>query len=120
MNAIFLTFLVAVAGGVGAALRFAIDMSIPTNIRERFPWGTWVINVSGSFALGLVAGPLAAVVWGPVVTVGLLGGYTTFSTASLEAVSLFEDGRWLTGLLYVLGTLVICTLAALAGLTLTA
>ena len=119
MSSLVLAFLVAVAGGVGAALRFLIDMSIPAKARASFPWGTWLINITGSFVLGLVAGPLTGAVWGPIFTVGLLGGYTTFSAASLEAVSLAEDGRWETALFYGLGTLVISVLAALGGITLT-
>ena len=119
MNGLLLALLVAVAGGVGATLRFVIDMSIPAKARARFPWGTWLINITGSFVLGLIAGPLTGVVWGPIFTVGLLGGYTTFSAASLETVSLAEDERWGTALSYGLGTLVVSVLAALGGVNLT-
>lgn len=112
--------MVALAGGVGATLRFVIDVSIPAQVRERFPLGTFAINVSGSFVLGMVAGPLVALSWGPVVTVGLLGGYTTFSAASLETVSLLEDRRWTAALLYSLGSMALCAAAALAGMTITA
>ena len=115
MSSLVLAFLAAVAGGLGAALRFLIDMSIPAKARASFPWGTWLINITGSFVLGLIAGPLTGAMWGPVVTVGLLGGYTTFSAASLETVSLAEDGRWGTALFYGLGTLLVCTAAALVG-----
>ena len=119
MSGLFLAFLVAVAGGVGATLRFVVDMSIPAKIRARFPWGTWLINITGSFVLGLIAGPLTDVVWGPIFTVGLLGGYTTFSAASVETVSLVEDGRWGAAFFYGLGTLVISVIAALGGVALT-
>ena len=119
MSGPLLAFLVAVAGGVGATLRFVIDTSIPAKSRARFPWGTWLINITGSFVLGLIAGPLTNALWGPIFTVGLLGGYTTFSAASLETVSLAEDGRWGTALFYGLGTLVVSVLAALGGAALT-
>ena len=119
MSSLVLAFLVAVAGGVGAALRFLIDMSVPARARARFPWGTWLINITGSFVLGLIAGPLAGMTWGPIFAVGLLGGYTTFSAASLETVSLAEDGRWGAALFYGLGTLAICVVAALGGVALT-
>ena len=115
MNGLLLALLVARAGGGGATLRFVIDMTIPAKVRARFPWGTWLINITGSFVLGLIAGPLTGAMWGPVFTVGLLGGYTTFSAASLETVSLAEDGRWGTALFYGLGTLLVCTAAALVG-----
>lgn len=120
MNGLLLALLVAVAGGTGASLRFIIDMSIPAKVRARFPWGTWAINISGSFALGLIAGPLVGLVWEPIFTVGLLGGYTTFSAASLETVSMIEDGRWGTALVYGLGTLILATTAALTGIAITA
>ena len=119
MNGLLLALLVAVAGGLGATLRFVIAMSIPAKARARFPWGTWLINITGSFVLGLIAGPLTGAVWGPIFTVGLLGGYTTFSAASLETVSLAEDERWGTALSYGLGTLVVSVLAALGGVNLT-
>ena len=119
MSSLVLAFLAAVAGGLGAALRFLIDMSIPAKARASFPWGTWLINITGSFVLGLVAGPLTGAVWGPIFTVGLLGGYTTFSAASLETVSLAEDGRWGAALFYGRGTLAICVVAALGGVALT-
>lgn len=119
MTPILLALLVALAGGVGATARFLINTSIPARIREQFPWGTFLINVSGSFVLGLIAGPLSATSWGPVFTIGLLGGYTTFSAASLETVSLFEGGRRGRALLYGFGTLVTCVVAALLGMVLT-
>ena len=119
MSGLLLAFLVAIAGGVGAMLRFVIDMTIPAKVRARFPWGTWLINITGSFVLGLIAGPLTGAVWGPIFTIGLLGGYTTFSAASLETVSLAEDGHWGPALFYGLGTLVVSVLAALGGIALT-
>lgn len=120
MNPVLLALLVAVAGGAGSTLRFLIDVSIPAAARERYPWGTWAINITGSFVLGLIAGPLMGVAWGRILTVGLLGGYTTFSAASLETVTLAEDGRWKTALFYAFGTLVICVAVSLLGIAITA
>lgn len=119
MNPILLAGLVSVAGGLGALLRFLIDQSIPEEARARYPWGTSVINLSGSFILGLLVGPLQPFVWAPIVTVGLLGGYTTFSTASLETVELIEEGRWGRGMFYAAGTLVFCVGLALLGMRIT-
>lgn len=118
MSPIVLALLVALGGGVGSTLRFALDMMIPARVRARFPWGTMLINISGSFALGLLAGPLSSFAWGSVITVGLLGGYTTFSAASLETVSMAEDGHWAKAVGYGLGTLLFTVLAALVGVTL--
>ena len=83
---------VAVAGGVGAMLRFVVDDLIARRARRSVPLGTMVINVTGSFLLGLLTAltvdhaGLADLK--TVLGTGLLGGYTTFSTASLEAVNL--------------------------------
>lgn len=114
-----LFLLTAVAGGVGAALRFVLDGVI----RSRFPTipiGTLVINVSGSFVLGLVT----AVALGEMVTpealtvlgVGLMGGFTTFSTASVETVRLIGDRRYGAALAGSVGMLVASVLAAALGL----
>ena len=62
MTPVLLALLVSLAGGAGAAARFLVDTAIPVRIRERFPLGTFLINVSGSFVLGLIAGPLSAIV----------------------------------------------------------
>jgi CrcB protein len=83
--------LVAVGGGVGAALRFVLDGLVKERV-TRFPLGTVLINVTGSFVLGLVTGlGEAGAIAVPMVTVlgtGMMGGYTTFSTASVETVQL--------------------------------
>ncbi|MEI5584823.1 MULTISPECIES: fluoride efflux transporter CrcB [unclassified Agromyces] len=110
----------AVAGGIGAALRFAVDVAVGRRAGAGFPFGTVLVNVTGSFALGTVAG-VAANGWLPpevatVVGVGLLGGYTTFSTASMQTVRLVQEGRYRAALVNGLGALVACTLAALLGL----
>ncbi len=89
---------VALAGGLGATLRFVADSLIARRTHRRLPLGTTVVNVTGSFLLGLLAS-LAADNTGladlkAVLGSGLLGGYTTFSTASVEAVNLsLADGQ---------------------------
>lgn len=90
---------VALAGGVGAALRFVVDGVVARHWRGPVPLGTLVINVTGSFLLGLLFGLLSdhrvfSEVYA-VVGTGMLGGYTTFSTASVEAVTIArqEGGR---------------------------
>ena len=88
------TALVAVAGAVGAVIRYRIGLAVGV---RAFPWATLGINVSGSFLLAVVlAGPMESR-WGPTVTtavaVGLIGGYTTFSTFGYETFSLLRDDR---------------------------
>lgn len=88
---------VAAAGGVGAALRFVVDGVVRARIRSSYPVGVTIINVTGSFLLGLLTGlALARLVsdeWLLVLGTGLLGGYTTFSTASFETVRLLQLRR---------------------------
>ncbi|MEY2849729.1 MAG: fluoride efflux transporter CrcB [Actinomycetota bacterium] len=145
--------MVAVAGGLGSALRAAVDAAVhqaavhqaaqrterrsaqqylrrtgrsaaqsPRSIA--LPLGTAVVNVSGSFLLGVVTGSAVAGVlpteWQAVVATGLLGGYTTFSTASLETVRLVQAGRFGAGLLIGFGVLVLSVAAAWAGLAIAA
>jgi CrcB protein len=107
---------VALAGGIGAGLRYLLDRLVPAS--GRFPWGILVVNVTGSFALGLVTGLSAAVAPEVVLVlgVGLLGGYTTFSTVSVESVLLAERGKWRDAAANLLGTLVLAVLAAAAGI----
>lgn len=111
--------LIAIGGGAGAALRFVLDGVVKARV-ARFPLGTMVINVSGSLVLGLLtglgeAGTLAL----PVVAVlgtGMMGGYTTFSTASVETVRLLQSGNTRLAVLNGLGMLVVSVGAAALGL----
>ena len=87
-----------IAGGAGAALRFVIDGLIRSRVKSVFPWGTAVINVSGSLLLGVLTGlTLSAVLappWVLVLGTGLMGGYTTFSTASIETMRLVQEREY--------------------------
>lgn len=110
----------AIAGGVGAASRLLVDGVIRARSSGQLPWGTIVINLSGSLLLGLIAGLTTAHVLPEAVQLiagtGFLGGYTTFSTASFETVRLLQERRWVAGLLNGLGVLVGATAAAGLGL----
>lgn len=105
--------LVALGGGLGACLRYAVDTWIRARWPAEFPWATFVINVTGSFVLGLcVAGLSGGALLGFLGT-GMMGGYTTFSTASVEAVT---QGSARRGAAYALSTLVVAVFAAWLGL----
>jgi CrcB protein len=83
---------VALAGGVGALARFALDGAVSARTGARFPWGTLVVNLSGAFALGVLHG---ADLGGDALLLAgtaLIGSYTTFSTWMLESQRLGEDG----------------------------
>ena len=111
---------VALAGGVGAVARFVLDGLVRSRVASWFPVGTVVVNVTGSFVLGLVTGlALAHVVPDElrlVVGTGFCGGYTTFSTASFETVRLVEQRRVGAALLSGVGTLVVTVGVAGLGL----
>lgn len=117
------TIVVALAcgGGLGAVGRYAISLAMPTESRV-FPWGTFLINISGSAVLGFILilvieqfprGRLAR----PVIGTGFLGAYTTFSTFTVEAVQLIRDGRLDTAAAYVFGSMFAGLLAVWIGMT---
>jgi fluoride exporter len=89
--------LVAVAGGLGSACRYLVDHVVTARTGRGRPLGTLLVNISGSFAAGMVAGLAAANVISAevamVVAGGFLGAYTTFSTAMYETLLLWEQGR---------------------------
>jgi fluoride exporter len=114
-----------VAGASGALLRSAVDHVVQRRVRSAgsdFPLGIMVVNLSGSFVLGLLTG--AAVrhgipaFWTTVVGTGLVGAYTTFSTFTFDTVSLAEEGEWAGGAANVLLSLTLGLAAAAAGLAL--
>jgi fluoride exporter len=87
---------VASAGAAGAVCRFLVDRAVSGLVPGTFPWGTFVVNVSGSFLFGLVAGVVGDVVGegvGMVLAVGFCGAYTTFSTYVLQSVRLAQGGH---------------------------
>lgn len=114
MSLVLLALAVGIAGGIGAALRYLIDNAVPARLRRRYPWGILLVNLTGSFALGMVTGALTGDV-ATVLGVGLLGGYTTFSTASVDAAHLLLDRRLTAGAVGSLATLIACVAAAAAG-----
>jgi CrcB protein len=120
MSPVVVFVLAALAGGVGASLRFLVDGLVKSRTRIAFPLGTALINITGSFALGLLVGltlsHLASADLQAILGTGLLGGYTTFSTASVETVRLAHERRYRAAFVNGIGMLVLCVLAALLGL----
>lgn len=115
-----LVLAVAVAGGIGAVARLILDGVLKAKVPVGFPLGTTVINVTGSFLLGLVTGLALAhglpPEWRAVLGTGFLGGYTTFSTASYETVRLAQQRRYRAALVNGVGMLVLALAAAGLGL----
>jgi CrcB protein len=111
---------VAIGGAVGASSRYGLDRLIERRSFAVFPWSTFTINVSGCFLIGLVIAALVdrheAPAWVRVgLVVGVLGGYTTFSTFAQESLDLLRADDVTVALLYSLGSLVCGVLAVLGG-----
>jgi CrcB protein len=118
-----LALLVSLGAAFGAIARYLLDQAVGRRWAAAFPAGTWLINITGSFVLGLCTG-LAAHHGLPAQTVavigtGVCGGYTTFSTFGYETVRLSEDGAGLTALGNMIGSVVAGLAAAALGLGLT-
>ncbi len=103
------------AGGAGSVLRLVADGTIKAHTRASFPIGTMIINITGAFLLGFTTEFAFPDAWRLVIGTGLLGGFTTFSTASFESVRLIQQRRYGPALANTLGMLTLAVLAALAG-----
>jgi fluoride exporter len=110
----------AFGGSIGAVARYAISLALPTET-GRFPWGTFLINITGSFILGFLLivlieqfpmGRLAR----PVIGTGLIGAYTTFSTFMVESVLLVRAGDPAIAAIYLVASLVLGLLAVFVGM----
>jgi len=115
--------LVFVGGGLGASLRHFINVTCARCIGTSFPWGTFIINITGSTVMGLIAGYLAfkgeaSQPWRLFIMTGILGGYTTFSAFSLDTALLYERGALELAAAYVLGSVVLSIAGLFAGLAL--
>ena len=115
--------LVFIGGGLGSTLRHTVNMASARTLGTAFPWGTFLINITGSTVMGLIAGYLAfkgeaSQPWRLFLMTGILGGYTTFSAFSLDAALLYERGEIGLALLYVLGSVVLAIAGLFAGLAL--
>lgn len=115
--------LIAAGGAAGAVSRYLIQGWVETFSGGRLPWGTFAVNISGSFLLGVVfaiaidRAMLAPEVRVPLM-VGFIGSYTTFSTLMLESWRLVEEGAWVYALGNMAGSMVVGVLALVAGLAL--
>jgi CrcB protein len=119
---ILATFWVAIGGAIGSVARFWLTEVSAKLWGGDFPWGTIIANVTGSFLIGLVA---ALPVMGPrdllgpmgrqFLMVGIMGGYTTFSSFSLQTLTMLQHGHLAKAALNVGGSVVLCLIAVAAG-----
>jgi fluoride exporter len=112
---------VFLGGGVGSVLRYLFTINISRVVGTNFPYGTLAVNVIGSFAMGALVGYLAKTMPHSMelrafLAVGVLGGFTTFSAFSMDAITLFEHNELSLALLYVIGSVVFSIFAVFFGL----
>jgi fluoride exporter len=116
---------IALGGALGTTARYWLSGVVARSIGETFPWGTLVINVTGSFVIGFfgaLTGPDGRVFVGSTarqfVMIGMCGGYTTFSSFSLQTLNLMNDGEWLRAGANVGLSVLLCMFAVWVGVVL--
>lgn len=119
---ILATFWVAIGGAIGSVARFWLTEASLKWWGVEFPWGTAIANITGSFLIGLIAAlPVmgARDLLGPMgrqfMMVGIMGGYTTFSSFSLQTLTMLQHGHFAKAALNVGGSVVLCLIAVAAG-----
>ena len=114
---------VFLGSGFGGMLRHGVNVIVPRWLGVAFPYSTLVVNIVGSMVLGLLAGYFAVKAdpgqgWRLFLATGILGGFTTFSAFSLDAVLFYERGEIALGVLYVIASVLVSAIALFAGLAL--
>jgi CrcB protein len=113
---------VALGGAIGSVARFWLSGVVARHFGETFPWGTLLVNVSGSMLIGFLAtlaGPdgrwLAPAGFRPFILAGVLGGYTTFSSFSLQTLALVQGGEWVRACANTVASVIGCLVAVWLG-----
>lgn len=111
---------VALGGAIGASARYMTGIAAAHLLGKEFPWGTLIVNIVGSFLMGAIVVALLHLNgnrFAPLLMTGLLGGFTTFSAFSLDAVTLYERGDVALAMFYVGASVLLSVAALFAGLT---
>ena len=118
----YTTLIVGLGSALGGMARYGCSLWVARLVGGSFPWGTIFVNITGSFVIGFYftltatgGRLLASSDWRAFVTIGLCGGYTTFSSFSLQTLTLLRDGQWLYAGLNVFGSLASCLVAVWLG-----
>ena len=112
--------MVALGGAMGSVARFLLADAVYALFGRAFPYGILTVNVIGCFAMGFLAILMVEKLalsgaWTSLVLIGVLGGFTTFSSFSLDALTLIEEGKWGLSLLYIAASLIFCLTATAIG-----
>lgn len=114
--------LIAVGGALGSVFRFWLSEAVAERFGQTFPWGTLLVNISGSLAIGFVAGLagpdgrwFVSPSFRTFFMIGICGGYTTFSSFSLQTLGLMREGEWFYAALNALLSVVCCLIAVWLG-----
>jgi len=115
---------IAIGGAIGSMARYGIGGLVSNKFGETFPWGTLVVNISGSFVIGILGAvttpkgkmsPQSRVFATQLLITGVCGGYTTFSSFSLQTLNLLRDREWLYAGGYILLSVLLCMIAVWLG-----
>ena len=108
-------FWIGLGSALGGMARYACQVWGARLVGETFPWGTLIVNIVGCAVIGFFATFAVRAPYRQFVMVGILGGYTTFSSFSLETLNLARDGQWIKVAGYVIGSLLFCLLGVFLG-----
>lgn len=111
---------VALGGAIGASGRYLTNMAALRLMGPGFPWGTLAVNILGSALMGVLVVVLAkfgGLRFAPLLMTGMLGGFTTFSAFSLDAVTIYERGEFGLAAIYVIGSVILSIFALFGGIT---
>lgn len=114
---------VAIGGAIGSVLRFQIGKKVQALASSNFPYGVFLVNITGCFLIGILTMLLldrfnVSPIWRAAILIGFLGGYTTFSSFTNDAINLLRTGQYLIGFLYIFSSLILSLLATWIGLML--
>jgi len=120
-NSVLAYLAVFLGGAVGSTLRHTVNQVAAAILGINFPWGTLAVNISGSIAIGMIAGWFAfhgesSQIFRLFLTTGIVGGFTTFSAFTLETALFFDRGQYPTALLYSLGSVILGVAGVFVGM----